>query len=82
MTAKLDCPQKQDERVNGITKTDDAGPVTRGSMSRTLPDICFELQAKIDAFLAEQTDDHVLRNVQSQIKVSMGVITEALRRYG
>jgi FAD synthetase len=82
MTNNPDCPQKQDALVNGTTKTDDAGPVTRGWMSRTLPDICFELQGNIDAFLAEQTDDHVLRNVQSQIKVSMDVITEALRRYG
>lgn len=49
---------------------------------RTLPEICFELQAKIDAFLNEQTDDEVLRNVQGQVKVSMGVIREALRRDG
>jgi FAD synthetase len=34
------------------------------------------------AFLEEQIDDEVLRNVQSQVRVSMGVIEEALCRYG
>jgi FAD synthetase len=40
------------------------------------------LRAKIDAFLAEQTDDDVLRNAQRQVRVSMGVIHDSLRRYG
>jgi hypothetical protein len=49
---------------------------------RTLPDICHTLRRKLDAFLDEQTEDEVLRNVQSQARVSMGVISEALQRYG
>jgi len=85
MTASSACQHQQDARINGIAKTDsDTGNegLTRGVLRRTLPDICFELQAKIDAFLSEQTDDAVLRNVQSQVRVSMDVIQEALRRYG
>lgn len=49
---------------------------------RTLPDICHTLRRKLDAFLDEQTEDQVLRNVQSQARISMGIISEALRRYG
>ncbi|KAK4237270.1 hypothetical protein C8A03DRAFT_44843 [Achaetomium macrosporum] len=71
----------QNVRINGTAKTDKSA-LTRGSSTRTLPEICFELQAKIDAFLCEETEDDVLRSVQRQVKVSMGVIQEALRRYG
>jgi FAD synthetase len=70
-----------DARINGIAKTD-ADTQTHGFLPRTLPEICFELQAKIDAFLSEQTDDDVLRKVQNQVRVSMDVTREALRRYG
>lgn len=85
MTANSGCQRRQDARINGVTgviKADPAAPLTRVALPRTLPDICFELQAKIDAFLGEQTDDQVLRNVQSQVRASMGVVQEALRRYG
>jgi FAD synthetase len=81
MTANSVCQHQQDARINGVSKAD-PGALTRGGLRRALPDICFELQAKIDAFLSERTDDEVLRNVQSQVSVSMGVIHEALRRYG
>ncbi|KAB5577616.1 hypothetical protein GE09DRAFT_1086608, partial [Coniochaeta sp. 2T2.1] len=49
---------------------------------RSLPDICHTLCRKLDAFLDEQTEDEVVRNVQSQARISMGVISEALQRYG
>ncbi|GAB1320867.1 3'-phosphoadenosine 5'-phosphosulfate sulfotransferase [Madurella fahalii] len=70
-----------DPRINGVAKAH-ASAQALASLRRTLPDICFELRGKIDAFLCEQTDDEVLRNVQNQVRVSMGVIGEALRRYG
>jgi FAD synthetase len=34
------------------------------------------------AFLEEQTDDELLKNVQNQIRASMEIIEEALKRYG
>jgi hypothetical protein len=49
---------------------------------RTLPEICHTLQRKVNAFLDEQTDDAVLHGVQSQARVSIDVIKEALQRYG
>ncbi|KAL2182056.1 uncharacterized protein P884DRAFT_235481 [Thermothelomyces heterothallicus CBS 202.75] len=81
MTANSVFQHQDVARVNGVIRTDSL-PDPRSMMPRALPDVCFELQAKVDAFLAEQTDDRVLRNVQSQVRVSMGVIQEALRRYG
>jgi FAD synthetase len=81
MTANSACQHQHDARINGVTKTD--APVTaHATIPRALPAICFDLRAKIDAFLSEQPDDDVLRNVQRQIRVSMGVIHESLRRYG
>lgn len=70
-----------DPRINGVAKADASTPAP-ASLRRTLPDICLELRSKIDAFLCEQIDDDVLRGVQSQVRVSMDVIGEALRRYG
>jgi FAD synthetase len=68
---------RDDSRVNGVAK-----PASASDAPRTFPEICDELQRKVIAFLEEQTDDEVLRNVQSQVRVSMGLIEEALCRYG
>lgn len=62
--------------VNGITKSASAANVPR-----TLPHIYGELRRKVIAFLEEETDDEVLRNVQKSVRVSMGVIEQALRQY-
>lgn len=48
---------------------------------RTLQDVCLELRERIDAFLAEEPETPLLRNVQAQLRVSMGVVEEALGRY-
>jgi len=50
--------------------------------SRTFPEVCDDLRRKVVTFLEEQTDDELLQNVQNRIRVSMGVIEEALKRYG
>jgi FAD synthetase len=69
--------RQDDSRINGVAK-----PASASDVPRALPEICDELRHKVIAFLKEQTDDEVLRNVQTQVWVSMGVIEEALRRYG
>jgi len=75
-----------DPRINGVAKGVSGEATTAAPIAqtrRTLPAICYELRGKIDAFLREDiTDDDVLRSVQAQVGVSMGVIEEALRRYG
>lgn len=73
--------RREGPQINGVAKEKSA-PQQPRQPQRALPEICYELRAKIEAFLREETGDNVLRNVQSQIGVSMGVIEEALRRYG
>ena len=48
---------------------------------RSLHDVCLELRERVDAFLAEELERPLLRNVQAQLRVSMGVVEEALGRH-
>ncbi|KAM7199384.1 hypothetical protein V8F20_005779 [Naviculisporaceae sp. PSN 640] len=48
---------------------------------RALPEICFTLRRKLLGLLEEQTDDSVLRGVQEQVRISMGVIEKAICMY-
>src|SRR5436190_11153380 len=48
---------------------------------RSLHDVCLELRERVDAFLAEDPETFLLRNVHRQLRVSMGVVEEALGRY-
>ena len=63
--------------INGSTK-----PVSSSDAPYIIPEICYELRRKVVAFLDEETEDKTLRNVQSQARVAMGVIEQALSRYG
>jgi FAD synthetase len=44
-------------------------------------DVCFELRDKVEAFLAEEQKTTLLRDVQAQVRVSIGVVEEALDKY-
>ncbi|KAI5465351.1 hypothetical protein BGZ63DRAFT_373354 [Mariannaea sp. PMI_226] len=59
--------------VNGVAKL---------SAARPLPDICYKLREKVLAFLDENLQDPLLSKVQNQVRISNGVIEDALRRYG
>lgn len=48
---------------------------------RSLHDVCLELRERVDAFLAEEPERPLLRNVQAQLRVSMGIVEEALGRH-
>ncbi|KAK2055707.1 adenine nucleotide alpha hydrolases-like protein [Colletotrichum caudatum] len=63
--------------VNGYP----ADPHSSHLSPRSFYDVCNELRNRVDAFLAEDQKTEVLRNVQSQMRVSMGVVEEALARY-
>ncbi|GAD99193.1 hypothetical protein THITE_2171095 [Paecilomyces variotii No. 5] len=63
--------QQHDSQVNGIAN---APP-------RTLLEICNELKQKVTAFLEQSTEDELIQRVQGQVRTSMQVIEEALRRY-
>ncbi|KAI5928294.1 hypothetical protein F4810DRAFT_647830 [Camillea tinctor] len=77
--------QVQNEQAVTASQTKPAlnGYHTKPSNStpRSLYDVCRELREKVDAFLAEEPETSLLRNVQAQVRVSMGVVEEALSRY-
>jgi len=56
--------------------------ITSNHHTRRLPEICHILRRKIAVFLDEQLTDGLLRDTQQQARVAMGVVEEALRRYG
>ncbi|KAK4214661.1 phosphoadenosine phosphosulfate reductase [Rhypophila decipiens] len=58
--------------------TSTSGPIPP---PRALPEVCFTLRRKLLALLEETTDDLVLRGVQEQVRISMGVIEKAICMY-
>ena len=55
---------------------------TTDPSSRSLYDVCVDLRDRVDAFLTEEDPGtEVLRGVQRQLRISMGVVEEALAKY-
>lgn len=73
--------------ANGGVKADEAAaPAATAAATATatvpsLRQVCLDLQDKVEAFLAEDVDTKILKNVQAQVKEAVGVIDEALERY-
>ena len=61
-------------------KTDDNAPVINGHDASILP-LCAELAARVNAFLETEAATPLLRAVQEQTRVALGVISTALDRY-
>ncbi|KAK3934659.1 3'-phosphoadenosine 5'-phosphosulfate sulfotransferase [Diplogelasinospora grovesii] len=79
-----DSPSQHDSpHPNGVAKTA-ASASDWPHAPRRLPQICHTMRRKVMAFLDEDLpeDNGVLRSTQRQARVSVGVIEEALRRYG
>lgn len=66
--------------ANGVSPTANGGVKEPPSLS--LRQVCLELQAKVDAFLAHEAETSLLRGVQSHAREAISVIDEALDRYG
>lgn len=49
--------------------------------AKSLDEQCHGLYDRVSAFLAEDAQSQLLRNVQEQSRTSLGAIEEALRRY-
>lgn len=47
----------------------------------TLPSLCAELHARVSAFLAEEAPNDRLKKVQEQTRITMEVISDALKKY-
>ncbi|KAK1968607.1 phosphoadenosine phosphosulfate reductase [Colletotrichum sublineola] len=69
------------EHAAAATNGYPANPHSSEPSRRSFYDVCNELRSRVEAFLAEDQKTEVLRNVQSQLRVSMGVVEEALERY-
>lgn len=57
---------------NGTTQLED---------DDTIRPLCARLNARIEAFLQEEVEDQALKNVQSQTRVALGVVSAALEKY-
>ncbi|POR37419.1 Uncharacterized protein TPAR_02379 [Tolypocladium paradoxum] len=68
--------------TNGVAPTAATATSVAPRAARALPEICHTLRRKVLGFLEEQTDDAELRNTQARARESMGLVEEALQRYG
>ncbi|POS73934.1 phosphoadenosine phosphosulfate reductase [Diaporthe helianthi] len=62
---------------SGVQEPPAAGPAP----SLSLRHVCLQLQAKVDAFLAQEADTSLLKGVQAHVREAMSVVDEALERY-
>ena len=60
--------------------TDDNAPIVNGHDPSILP-ICVALAARVNDFLEAEAETPLLRAVQEQTRVALGVISAALERY-
>ena len=65
--------------LNGYPAKHDTLP--GGLPRRSLPEVCLELNDKINAFLAEEPATPLLRSVQEQLRVALAVVDETFERY-
>ena len=63
--------------------TDDDAPVVNGrsNTGAGLLPICAALAARVKEFLESEPETKLLKSVQEQTRVALGVIDEALERY-
>ncbi|TPX07357.1 uncharacterized protein E0L32_002173 [Thyridium curvatum] len=65
-------------RLNGGGSIPDAAAA---AASRSLEHVCLELRDKVDAFLNQKASTPLLSQVQDQLRISIGVVEDALNRY-
>jgi hypothetical protein len=63
------------------TQTREAAVNGNGHGDKSIRPLCRALAARVEAFLEEEVETEMLRNVQDQTRVSLGVITAALEKY-
>ena len=49
---------------------------------RSLREVCADVNSRVEAFLAFQTDDKTVKGTQEQTRIALGVIEKALQDYG
>ena len=53
----------------------------KGDADGSIRDVCLSLNERVQAFLEEEPEDELVRKVQAQTRVALGVITTALEKY-
>ncbi|KYK58810.1 FAD synthetase [Drechmeria coniospora] len=56
-------------------------PAKSDFAARPLRDVCLRMGAKVDAFLAQEPESELLRNVRLRLRASVEVVAEALDKY-
>jgi FAD synthetase len=69
----LRAPEQNDDKSAGA-------PVVNGHNATILP-ICAALATRVNTFLESEAPTPLLKDVQKQTKIALGVIDEALDRY-
>jgi hypothetical protein len=72
---------KSSASVNGGGASVERDADATNANANTLLERCNEIAAKVNAFLEEDLDDEVLKSVQEQTRIALGVISETLDRY-
>lgn len=62
-------------------QSDTGGRPAKEEGERALGEVCDEIRDKVDAFLGEEPSTPLLKQVQEQVRISLGVVEEALTRY-
>jgi hypothetical protein len=62
--------------------TDNNAPiVTNGTTTETIAPVCARIHAKVHAFLEVEVEEELLKRVQEQTRIALGVIEDCLSRY-
>lgn len=67
--------------THGGVQADTASATAAPAGVPSLRQVCLELQAKVEAFLAEEVDSKLLKSVQAQVKEAVAVIDVAFDKY-
>ena len=55
--------------------------VNGGIIGRPLAEVCAEVAGKVNSFLESDVEGQVLKDVQAQTRIALGVIEECLQKY-
>ena len=64
-----------------LRETDDNVSVVNGHSNATILPICTALAAQVEEFLETEAPTPLLKRVQEQTRIALGVIDEALKKY-
>ena len=67
--------------TNGDVKSPSMNGNDKGDSDNSIAPVCAELATRINAFLEEDVKTDILRDVQKQTRIALGIIEECLQKY-